>query len=280
MDKSILVTGCSSGIGFHAIHVLKARGYGVIATARQLKDVERLRQSGFEAFQLDLNSSHSIQEAVKQILSLTDGKMAALFNNAGYAQPGALEDVTRDILREQFETNVFGLQELTNLIIPVMRKQGYGRIIHMSSVLGIISLPYRGAYNASKYAVEALGDTLRLELRNTNIKVSLIEAGPIASDFRENATKVFFEKIAMVKSVHRDNYERFVANFKRNRTAALGKTPNDVTKKLLHALESRNPKTRYYVTAPTYLFMFLKRVLPSKALDWILEKIADREIKS
>lgn len=278
LQKSILVTGCSSGIGYDAAQALKARGYRVFATARKPEDVERLKSLGFEAFCLDLNSSDSIKEAVEQILVSSGGNIYALFNNAGYAQPGALEDLSRELLRQQFETNVFGLQELTNSLIPVMRQQGSGRIIHMSSVLGFISLPYRGAYNASKYAVEGLADTLRLELRDTHIHVSLIEAGPIESQFRNNAIKSF-QDIDAKKSYHTEKYRRFLANFAKNQQVKFTQKPQAVIQKLLHALENPRPKIRYYVTFPTYCFVLLKRLLPCSVLDWVLKKISDEEIR-
>jgi NAD(P)-dependent dehydrogenase (short-subunit alcohol dehydrogenase family) len=178
-NKTILITGCSSGIGLCVAGGLKDIGYRVFATARKVEDVEKLKEKGFESVQLDLCQSGSIKQAVQEVLGHTDGKLYALFNNGAYGQPGAVEDLRRDVLIEQFEANVFGWLELTNLIIPVMRKQGFGRIIQNSSVLGMVSLSYRGAYNASKYAIEGLTDTLRLELAGTGIKVSLIEPGPI-----------------------------------------------------------------------------------------------------
>jgi NAD(P)-dependent dehydrogenase (short-subunit alcohol dehydrogenase family) len=189
--KTILITGCSSGIGLHVATRLKADGYRVFATARKAKDVEKLTALGFEAHLLDLDSSESIQQAVAWVLSSTQGQLYALFNNGAYGQPGAVEDLTRDVLRQQFETNLFGWLELTNLLIPVMRKQGTGRIIQNSSVLGLITLKYRGAYNASKFALEGLTDTLRQELHGSGIHVSLVEPGPITSAFRENAYAMF-----------------------------------------------------------------------------------------
>jgi short-subunit dehydrogenase len=279
MEKTILITGTSSGIGWTTSHYLKKRGWRVFATARKKEDVKRLTTEGFEAFHLDVNDSSQIRDVVGAILELTEGKLFGLCNNAGYALPGALEDIGREELRAQFETNVFGLQELTNCVLPIMRKQGYGRIIHISSVLGLISLPFRGAYNASKYAVEGLGDTLRLELRNTDIHVSLIEPGPILSRFRENALSQYEVHINPQESFFRNTYGNFLKNFKENKATQFGAKPEIVAKKILHALESRRPKTHYYVTLPTYLFVGLKRLLPQRVLDLILAKIAEQEIK-
>ncbi|MBF0585244.1 MAG: SDR family NAD(P)-dependent oxidoreductase, partial [Magnetococcales bacterium] len=189
--QTILITGCSSGIGQCVAHGLKQRGYRVFATARQLKDVERLQQDGFETCQLDLDDSDSIRNAVEWVLTQTGGTLYALFNNGAYGQPGAVEDISRAALRAQFETNLFGTHELTSLLLPVMRRQGYGRVLQNSSVLGFVALPYRGAYVASKFALEGLTDTLRLEWRNSGIHFSLIEPGPIQTAFRQNATRAF-----------------------------------------------------------------------------------------
>jgi NAD(P)-dependent dehydrogenase (short-subunit alcohol dehydrogenase family) len=196
-QKSILITGCSSGIGLCCAHELQNRGYRVFATARKTEDAAQLKTQGLESLVLDLSSSDSINSAVDEILERTNGSLYALFNNGAYGQPGAVEDLQRHVLKEQFESNVFGTQELTNRIIPIMRRQGYGRIIYNGSVLGIISLPFRGAYNASKYALEGLADTLRLELYGSGIEVSIIEPGPITSAFRKNAIKrtVFSKRI-------------------------------------------------------------------------------------
>ena len=205
-QKTVLITGCSSGIGYCVASGLKQRGYRVIASARHNESVEQLKREGFECLQLDLADSRSIQQAFRQVLQLTDGKLYALFNNGAFGLPGAVEDLTRDSLKHQFETNVFGWLELTNLVIPVMRKQGFGRIIQNSSVLGFVAMPFRGAYNASKYAIEGLSDTLRLELKNTDIHISLIEPGPIISQFRANAVKALQQHIDIENSVHRDKY--------------------------------------------------------------------------
>jgi len=188
-DRPVLITGCSSGIGYCVAHGLHKRGYNVIASARKLNDVENLRNENLQCIQLDLDDSDSIDRAVDEALRLGNGTIYALFNNASFGQPGAVEDLSRDVLRQQFETNFFGTVELTNRILPIMRRQGFGRIIQNSSVLGLITLCYRGAYNASKFALEGLTDTLRQELADTDIHVSLIEPGPVKSRFRANAKK-------------------------------------------------------------------------------------------
>jgi NAD(P)-dependent dehydrogenase (short-subunit alcohol dehydrogenase family) len=272
--KSILITGCSSGIGLCVARGLRSCGWRVFATARKPEDVIQLAGEGLESLQLDLDDSASIAAAVEAALARTGGTLDALFNNGAYGQSGAVEDLTRAVLRLQFETNLFGLHELTRLVLPVMRRQGHGRIIQHSSVLGFVATRYRGAYNASKYALEGLTDTLRLELRDTNIHVSLIDTGPVISRFRENAHAAFLRNIDRDNSVHRDHYARVLKRLTtQGPVAPFTLPPEAVLKKVVHALESRNPRPRYYVTFPTYLFALLKRILPQRALDWILYRI-------
>ncbi|MCC6916289.1 SDR family oxidoreductase [Nitrosomonas sp.] len=273
MKKTILITGCSSGIGHCTAHGLQKRGYRVFATVRRQESVETLLAEGLESFQLDLDDSDSIQRAVEETLKRSNGELYALFNNGAYGLPGAVEDLSRAALRAQFETNLFGWMELTNLILPVMRKQGYGRIIQNSSVLGFAAMPFRGAYNTSKYAVEGWSDTLRLELRGSGIFVSLIEPGPIATRFRANAMKALERYIDIEHSIHRQKYLA-VQNRLNKEGPAVPFTlpPEAVLKKVTHALEADIPKARYYVTFPTHLFSFLKRILPVSVLDKILAK--------
>lgn len=278
--KTILITGCSSGIGYCVAKNLLERGYRVFATARKQEDVDRLQAEGLESLQLDLDNSDSIQSAVQQILKQTNGQLYALFNNGAYGQPGAVEDLQRDVLRQQFETNLFGWLELTNLIIPVMRKQGEGRIIQNSSVLGLVSLPFRGAYNASKYALEGLTDTLRLELHGSGIHVSLIEPGPVESRFRANAFDAYQKHINPEQSFFHDTYQRMEVRLNKEGPAApFTLPPEAVLKKVIHALESGRPKPRYYVTFPTYLFGTLRRLLSTHALDQVLLRISGSENK-
>jgi NAD(P)-dependent dehydrogenase (short-subunit alcohol dehydrogenase family) len=274
LSKTILMTGCSSGIGYSAAVELKKRGHRVIATARKIDDVYRLTQEGFTALQLDLADSVSIQNAVSQAIELTGGKIDALFNNGAFGQPGAVEDLSREVLRFQFETNLFGTHELTNLVIPLMRKQGHGRIIYNSSILGLVAMRYRGAYNASKFALEALADTLRLELYGANIHISLIEPGPILSDFRKNSYALYKKNIDPTHSFHKDAYNAMEARLQKEGAAAPFTLPAlAVVEKVIHALEAKRPKMRYYVTFPTYLFGFLKRILPMSWLDALLRKV-------
>lgn len=273
-SKSILITGCSSGIGLCVAQGLQKRGYRVFATARKHEDVTRLQELGLESMHLDLNDTMSIQNAVKKIMHLTDGKLYALFNNAAYAQPGAIEDIPTEALRKEFETNVFGWHELTRRVIPIMRQQGYGRIIQNSSVLGLIALKFRGAYVASKFAIEGLSDTLRQELAGTDICVSLIEPGPVESQFRANSFEQYKKHIDKENSHFKTSYEVME---KRLTTAGAAVPftlpPEAVLKKVLHALQSKKPRARYYVTFPTYLFGYLKRLLSSRLMDKLLSKV-------
>jgi NAD(P)-dependent dehydrogenase (short-subunit alcohol dehydrogenase family) len=273
VKKSILITGCSSGIGLDAALTLSARGYRVFATARNEADVNSLQSQGLSAYYLNLTNSNSIQKAVTLILQETGGTLDYLFNNGAYGQPGALEDLSTQALKAQFETNVFGWHELTKQIIPVMRNQGHGRIIQCSSVLGFVSMAYRGAYNASKYALEGLTDTLRLELKSANIAVILLQPGPINTQFRANALIAFNKNIDGENSVHTVQYQQQVNRLSSKKSnVKFTLDPADVTKALIHALESKKPKIRYRITVPTKLFAVFKRILPSRWLDKLLSK--------
>lgn len=272
--RSVLITGCSSGIGRTLALGLQARGYRVFATVRQAKDVEDLIALGLESLTLDLASSESIQQAVTEILARTQGKLYALINNGAYGQPGAVEDLSRDALRRQFETNLFGTQELTNRVLPVMRAQNEGRIIQISSILGIIALAYRGAYTATKFALEALSDTLRLELTGSNIHIALIEPGPITSRFRDNAYQAFLANIDREHSVHRTYYQRVEQRLGGTKPLPFTLPPEAVLTKTLHALEARRPRIRYAVTFPTHLFAVLRRLLPARTLDRFLLSVS------
>ncbi|MEJ2622468.1 MAG: SDR family oxidoreductase [Candidatus Thiodiazotropha sp.] len=274
-NKSILITGCSSGIGLCVAKGLKARGYAVYASARKASDVAMLKEQGFNAYRLDLTDSQSIGDTLQQVLEDTGGTLYALFNNGAYGQVGAVEDLSVAVLREQFETNFFGWHDLTCRVIPVMRAQQTGRIIQNSSILGFMTLPYRGAYVASKYALEGLTDTLRLELADSGIKVSLIEPGPIESRFRENALKMWQKNIDPEKSAHRAYYQSAVDRLRKVGPATPFTLPAEaVLKKVTHALESPRPKVRYPITVPTYLFGALRRVLTSRGMDRLLLKVS------
>lgn len=272
-NTHVLITGCSTGIGYHCAKQLQALGYQVIATCRQVEDVERLREEGLICLQLDLADSDSILSAFKQVLHETGGKIDLLFNNAAFGLPGAVEDLSRQAMEFQFQTNVFGTQELTNLVVPIMRQQGGGKILYNSSILGFAAMQYRGAYNASKFAIEGFADTLRLEVKKDNIQVSLIEPGPIISDFRKNAFEQFTRWIPQGTSAHQSSYNAMLARLETiGPSAPFTLGPEAVTKCVLHALKTSRPKIRYRVTVPTIVFALLKRLLPNRALDFLLIK--------
>ncbi|OAI15731.1 short-chain dehydrogenase/reductase [Methylomonas koyamae] len=272
--KTIFITGCSSGIGYSTALYLKLRGHRVICSARKAEDVARLRSEGYECLQLDLADSDSIRAAVAELLAMAGGKLDAVFHNGAFGQPGAVEDLSREVLRQQFETNLFGTHELTNLLLPTMRQQGHGRIIYNSSVLGFVAMKFRGAYNASKFALEGLADTLRLELRGSGVHVVLIEPGPIESRFRQNAFKLYQQNIDPEHSVHRDTYRAMEARLQKQGPAAPFTLPaSAVAEKVALALESPRPKIRYRVTVPTHLFAWLKRLLPAAWMDKLLASV-------
>jgi NAD(P)-dependent dehydrogenase (short-subunit alcohol dehydrogenase family) len=267
-NKTVLITGCSSGIGRAAALGLRERGWQVFATARKEKDVKELENLGFRSHLLDILDSQSIQEAVDWLLEETGGRLDALVNNAGYGQRGAVEDLSRQILRRQFEVNVFGLQELTNRLIPVFRRQGRGRIVNISSIAGRISLPYMGAYSASKYALEALSDALRNEVRRDGIRVSLIEPGVIKTEFRAKSQQYFGPVKKNKTSPHYEAYQKIYQNCARPlapRQVAAGA----VVKRIIHALQSRHPRARYSVTKEAYLFAVLRRIVPDSLIDFV-----------
>lgn len=273
--RTILITGCSTGIGHDAAHCLARRGWQVFATCRKPEDVARLKSEGLACLQLDYTDAASIGAAADAVLERTDGRLDALFNNGAHAIGGAIEDTATDGFRAIFEANFFGWHELTRRIIPAMRAQGRGRIVQCSSVLGFGALRMRGPYNSSKFAIEGYSDTLRLELAGSGIEVILIEPGPIATNIRQNA---------------RPHYERWVerkdtpwAEFYRTMLEPrlyaenpppdrFELSPSAVTAKLIQALESPKPRARYFVTTPTYIVGFMKRVLPTRWLDHVLIK--------
>lgn len=273
MRYSILITGCSSGIGLEAALMLQKHNFLVVASCRKAADVDALRRQGIKhVVQLDLADSKSIEQGLKQTLEITGGALYALFNNGAYGQPGAVEDLPVDVLRKQFEVNVFGTHDLTTRVVKLMLEQGYGRIVQNSSVLGLVAAPFRGSYNASKFALEGLTDTMRMELSDTPIKVSTIEPGPIVSRFRDNALIALQSNIDVENSRHQKGYQQAITRLSKVGPAASGTLPaSAVVKNLLHALESSNPKPRYYVTWPTYAAGLMRRVLPTCLLDRIMK---------
>ncbi len=278
--ETVLVTGCSSGIGYHVAKGLMERGYNVYATARKDEDVQRLTKEGFKCLQLDYANSASVQDLANELMLLVGTNLYGVFHNGAYGQPGAVEDLSRETMEKQFAANVFGWMELNNRLIVLMRHNGRGRIIFNSSVLGLVAMPFRGAYNASKYAIEGFADTLRLELSDTQVEVSLIEPGPIESQFRPNALAALKANVNMKDSVHRDRYKTTLGRLeKQGNVEPYTLKPDAVLKKVIHAFESNNPKARYYVTVPTYFMGILKRLLPAKWLDKVVLKFVGDELK-
>jgi NAD(P)-dependent dehydrogenase (short-subunit alcohol dehydrogenase family) len=273
-QRTILITGCSSGIGYAAAHTLRERGWKVFASCRQTRDCERLAAEGFDAPQLDYTDASSIAAALDHVIEQTGGTLDALYNNGAHATPGAVEDLPTDALREIFESNFFGWHELTRKIIPVMRAQGHGRIIQCSSVLGFVTMPWRGAYNSTKFALEGLTDTLRIELRDTPIHVTLIEPGPITSNIRANSIPHFERWIDWKSSARKAQYESTLLDrlYTARGPDRFELPPQAVVDRLIHALEADRPRPRYYVTTPTRISGILKRILPTRALDWVLSR--------
>jgi NAD(P)-dependent dehydrogenase (short-subunit alcohol dehydrogenase family) len=271
--KSILITGCSSGIGLSSAQLLRGRGWRVLATARTEADLEMLRREEVEALHLDLADPASIAHCANEALRLTGGRLDALFNNGAYGQVGAVEDLTPELLRRQLEVNVVGTHDLTQRLIPVMRKARSGRIVQCSSVLGFVSVPYRGAYCASKFALEALTDALRHELSGSGIQVSIIQPGPIRTRFVEHALANFRSTIDIDGSAHRETYRARLAAMEQGGKSTFKLEPEAVAWKLLHAVESPRPRRRYMVTVPTYLAAAGRRFLPSPLADWLAQRI-------
>jgi NAD(P)-dependent dehydrogenase (short-subunit alcohol dehydrogenase family) len=272
--KTILITGCSSGIGYSTAHVLRKRGWQVFASCRQAEDCERLRGEGFDAPLIDYTDTASIDAGVDAVLEKTGGRLDALFNNGAHGIPGLVEDMPTDALRAIFEANFFGWHSLTRRVIPVMREQGHGHIIQNSSVLGFVTLPYRGAYNSTKFALEGLTDTLRLELRGSGIHVCLVEPGPVRTKIRENSIPHFERWVDWKASAHASAYEDRLLDkiYKGSKGDPFELEPEAVAEKVWLLLESDDPAPRVYVTTPTYIMGFLKRLLPSRWMDRVLSK--------
>jgi NAD(P)-dependent dehydrogenase (short-subunit alcohol dehydrogenase family) len=273
MTRTILITGCSSGIGLDAARTLAARGWRVLATCRKPEDCARLNGEGLESFPLDLASEESIAAAVEEVRTRTGGRLDALFNNGAFACPGAVEDLPRGALRAIFETNLFGTHDLTVRVIPMMRAAGRGRIVNCSSVLGIVGVKWRGAYVATKFALEGLSDVLRIEMAGTGIDVVLIEPGPIGTRIRQNAIPHFERWIDWRRSARAGEYQALLGRLYEARGPdRFELTPAAVTAALIHAVESPRPRARYYVTVPTWISGIARRLLPTRALDWLVQR--------
>lgn len=273
-QKSLLITGCSSGIGYAAAHGMRAAGWRVFAACRKDEDCARLRAEGFDSPRIDYADCDTIHAGLTEVLEATGGRLDALFNNGAFGTPGAVEDLPTAALRAIFETNVFGWHELTRAVIPVMRAQGHGRIVQCSSVLGFVTMPWRGAYNSTKFALEGLTQTLRVEMRDTPVHVISVQPGPITSKIRVNSIPHFERWIDWEGSVRVDQYRnKLRKRLYEDSGPDMFELPADaVVKKLRHALEAPNPRPVYMVTTPTYLMAALRRILPARTLDWVLSR--------
>jgi NAD(P)-dependent dehydrogenase (short-subunit alcohol dehydrogenase family) len=276
-DAPLLITGCSSGIGRCLAEQLARRGYPVYAGLRRLAETGRWRGAGITPVELDLDDPGSIETGLARVLEHSGGRLYGLVNNAAYGQPGAVEDLRREVLRRQFESNLFGTHDLTRRVIPLMRAAGQGRIVQISSILGYIALPFRGAYVASKYALEGLSETLRLELHGSGIEVVLVEPGPVRSRFRPNAYRAYQEHIDPETSHFRHLYATVAARLLSEKDTPFTLPPEAVLRAVIHALESPRPRIRYRVTLPAHLFWALRRILPSRWLEGLLQRVGETE---
>jgi NAD(P)-dependent dehydrogenase (short-subunit alcohol dehydrogenase family) len=282
VPRTVVVTGCSSGIGLATARLLRERGWTVLPTARKPADLDMLKGEGFDPVDIDVADGASTARAADEILARTGGVVGALVNNAGFAQPGAMEDLTREALRRQFEVNVFGLQDLTNRLLPVMLKQKAGRIVNVSSVVGRVALPFLGIYSATKFAVEAMSDAMRVELVDTGVHVSLIEPGPIITAFRANAVQAAEGHAAPEGSRFKAYYEKELARRRKSQKKVgwINRPPEDVAVKIAHALESSWPCRRYPVTILAHVGALLRRFAPDALLDWSFAKEVRRNLQS
>jgi short-subunit dehydrogenase len=276
MQKTVLITGCSSGIGYAFAKGLQKREYRVLATVRNMDDAKRLEDEGLEVLMLDYAHSASVKACAAEVEKRLSGKLFALVNNGAYGQPGAVEDLSRQVLEDEFAANFFGWHELTCLCLPMLRANGEGRIVNISSVLGIVAMKWRGAYNASKFALEALTDTMRLELRGSGIQVSTIEPGPITSKFVETSLINFDRNINIEKSHYKLAYEKQRARLGKGGSNRFKLPPEAVLEKLVHALESKRARAHYYVTTPTYIMALARRILPQGLMDRFVNRMSDQ----
>ena len=272
-EKTVLITGCSTGIGYDAAHALRSLGWRVFASCRKEADCARLRDEGFDSPRIDYEDEASIAKGLAEVLEATGGRLDALFNNGAYAIAGPVEDIPTEAMRAIFQANFIGWHDLTRRVIPVMRAQGAGRILQCSSVLGLVAMKWRGAYVATKFALEGMSDAMRMELQGTGIHVSIIDPGPIDTPFRANAIKQFEKWVDWENSARVEEYRATLLDQLYKGSSKGPQWPaSAVTNVLVRALEARRPKPRYYVTTPTHLMGTLRRVLPVRALDWVTSK--------
>jgi NAD(P)-dependent dehydrogenase (short-subunit alcohol dehydrogenase family) len=270
-SKAVLITGCSSGIGRATAAHLAEHGWAVYATARSLESIKPLEQQGCRLLELDVTDEESMRAAVDAVEE-AEGAVGVLVNNAGYSQSGAVEEVPLDAVRRQFETNVFGLVRLTQMVLPGMRNQSWGKLVNVSSIGGKVTFPGGGHYHATKHAVEAISDALRFEVRGFGVDVIVIEPGLIKTSFGDTA-------VSSIEAETPDNgaYADFNAAVAEATTGAyegplarLGGGPEDVARVIEKAIEARRPKARYPVTASAHLILGQRKLLPDRAWDRFL----------
>jgi NADP-dependent 3-hydroxy acid dehydrogenase YdfG len=267
VSKAVLITGCSSGIGRATAEHLNDRGWTVYATARRAESIEDLAQRGCTTLSLDVTDESSMRTAVDAV-EMAEGAVGVLVNNAGYSQSGAVETVPLDQLRRQFETNVFGLVRMCQLVLPAMRRQGWGKIVNISSMGGRLTFPGGGAYHATKHAVEAFSDAMRFEVQGFGIDVILIEPGLITTKFGEVGAATVGEGPADGPYAEfNDAVAKGTAEVYEGGLARLGGGPEVVARKIEKAITARRPRTRYPVTPSARLAIGQRRLLTDRMWD-------------
>ena len=270
-EGPILVTGCSSGIGLSLVELLLKKGYDVIATARKEVDLCTLMSMGAKAVYLDLDKPDTLEAAIHQVKKMTP-TLYALINNSGFAQPGSVRDLSLELMQAQFQTNVFGTIGWTNLCLPLLSHGGPTKLIFLSSILGVVSAPYLGAYCASKYALEAFISSLRMELSGSKTHVISIRPGAIETEFRHRAVQELKNGIALEESQSKCQYQKSIANSEKKKAKGKRMDSKKAAEIIVSVLEKEKPKTAYYVTAPAILMGALRRFIPERWVERIMQK--------
>jgi len=268
-SKVIIITGASSGIGYSTSEYLAKQGHKVYGAARRTELMEPLCNFGVTPLAIDMTDIGSIQSAVAEVIS-REGRIDVLVNNAGYGSYGAIEDVELSEIRHQFEVNLFGPATLTKEVIPIMRKQKSGRIINVGSLGGRVTTYLAAWYHATKYAIEAFSDSLRMELDEFGIKVSLIEPGGIKTSFGDIAAQHLTE--SSKGGVYEEKAAKVAEGLRRQFAGNMMSMPIVISKAISHAVNSRSPKTRYLVGSGAKPLYFLHAILPTRCFDWLIKR--------
>jgi NAD(P)-dependent dehydrogenase (short-subunit alcohol dehydrogenase family) len=265
-SKAVLITGCSTGIGRATAQHLAARGHTVYATARRLESIADLEAKGCKILPCDVTDEESMQRCVAAVEEI-EGAVGVLVNNAGYAQDGPIEEVPLDDVRRQFETNVFGLVRMTQLVLPAMRKQRWGRIINVSSMGGKLVFPGGGFYHATKWAVEAISDALRFEVKPFGVDVAVIEPGAIATGYEDTSRESMsgLDPTSPYATFNQHRIERVASTYRGNVAG-----PEVVATRIEHAINAKTPRTRYPITAQARTLLAVRRLLPDRAWDRVM----------